>query len=87
VGSTVAVALLSGAFAGEALLLLGTWHSEAAQVVLGCELALGVALPFVLARRRQVAPALALGVAVTLTVFATEAVVRGAMHAAGWAGG
>jgi hypothetical protein len=87
VGSTIAVAMLSGAFAGEALLLLGTWRSDAAQVVLGCELALGAALPFVLARRRQIAPALAMTVAVALTVFATEAAVRGAMHAAGWAGG
>lgn len=86
VGSTIAVAVLSGAFAGEALLLLGTWRSDDAQVVLGCELALGVALPFVLARRRQIPPALALTVVVALTVLATEAVVRGAMHAAGWAG-
>jgi hypothetical protein len=88
VGGPIAVAVLSGAFAGEALLLLGTWHSDAAQIVLGCELALGIALPFVLSRRiRQIAPALALTVAVALTVFATEAAVRGAMHAAGWAGG
>jgi hypothetical protein len=86
VGSTVAVAVLSGAFAGEALLLLGTWHSSAAQVVLGCELALGLALPFVLARRREIAPALGLAVVVALTLAATEAVIRGAMHAAGWAG-
>jgi hypothetical protein len=87
VGSIVAVAVLSGAFAGEAVLLLGTWHSAAAQVVLGCELALGIGLPFLLARRREIAPALALSVAVALTLAGGEAVVRGAMHAAGWAGG
>jgi hypothetical protein len=86
VGGTLAVALLSGAFAGEALLLLGTWRSDAAQVVLACELALGAALPFLLARRREIAPVLALTVAATLTVFAAEAAVRGAMQAAGWAG-
>jgi hypothetical protein len=85
-GGTIAVALLSGAFAGEALLLLTVWHSTAAHVVLGAELALGAALPFVLARRRQIAPALALTAVAALAVFASEAAVRGAMHAAGWAG-
>jgi hypothetical protein len=87
VGSTIAVAVISGAFAGEALLLLGTWRSAPAQVVLGCELAVGAALPFLLAGRRRIAPALALTVVVTLSVVATEAAIRGAMHAAGWAGG
>jgi hypothetical protein len=86
VGSTVAVALLSGAFAGEALLLLTTWHSQAAQVVLGAELVLGLALPFLLAHRRQMPVTLALTAATALAVFASEAAVRGAMHAAGWAG-
>jgi hypothetical protein len=87
VGSVVAVAVLSGAFAGEAVLLLGTWHSAAAQLVLTCELALGAALPFVLARRREIAPALGLAVVVALTLAGTELAIRGAMHAAGWAGG
>jgi hypothetical protein len=87
VGSTIAVAVISGAFVGEALLLLGTWRSDAAQVVLGCELVVGVVLPFLLARRRQIAPALALTVVAALSVIATEAAIRSAMHAAGWAGG
>jgi hypothetical protein len=86
-GRPLAVAVLSGAFAGEALLLLATWHSPAAQVVLGCELVSGAALPFLLARGRQIAPALALTVVATLTVVAAEAVVRHVMHGAGWAGG
>src|SRR3954471_24216795 len=49
--STLAIAAISGAFAGEALLLLETWHSRAAQTVLAWELVVGMALPFVLSRR------------------------------------
>jgi hypothetical protein len=82
-----AAAALSGAFVGEAGLLLVTWHSEAAYAVLGCELALGVALPFALARRRELAQALLLTAVVALTLAGTEAVIRAAMHGAGWAGG
>jgi hypothetical protein len=87
VGSAPAVAILSGAFVGEALLLLSTWRSGAAQVVLACELGLGIALPLLLARRRELMPALALTAVVALTLAGAELAVRGAMHAAGWAGG
>jgi hypothetical protein len=86
VGSTIAVALISGAFAGEALLLLATWQSAAALAVLGCELVLGISLPFLLARRREIAPALALTVCVAVTLAVSEGIIRHAMHAAGWAG-
>ena len=82
-----AAAALSGAFVGEALLLLVTWRSEAAYVVLTCELAVGIALPFALAHGRARGPALALTALLALTLAGTEAVVRVAMHSAGWAGG
>jgi hypothetical protein len=84
--STLAAAAISGAFAGEALLLLGTWRSHAAQAVLACELVLGLALPFVLARRGQLAAGLALTVAVALALAGAEAGVREAMRSTGWAG-
>src|SRR4051812_27238034 len=55
--STLATAAMSGAFAGEALLLLGTWRTHAAQAVLACELMLRAAPPLVLAPPRQPPPA------------------------------
>jgi hypothetical protein len=84
--STLATAAISGAFAGEAVLLLGTWRTHAAQAVLACELAFGLALPFVLARRRQLGGALVLTAAVALALAGAEAGVREAMRATGWAG-
>src|SRR4051812_10852539 len=83
---TLATAAISGAFAGEAVLLLGTGRAGAAQAVLASELAVGVALPFVLARRRRVAAAVALTAAVALALAGAEAGVREAMRSAGWAG-
>lgn len=83
----LAAAAISGAFAGEALLLHFAWHSEAAQTVVLCELALGAALPFALARGRALLPALALTLTVALAVAGLEAGVREAMHSVGWAGG
>jgi hypothetical protein len=83
---TLATAAISGAFAGEALLLLDTWHSRAAQTVLAWELVVGMALPFVLSRRRRLARALALTAAVALALAGAEAGVREAMRSAGWAG-
>jgi hypothetical protein len=84
-GSTLASAALGGAFVGEALLLLVVWRSDGAYPVLACELAVGIALPFALARRRALAVPLTLAVALTLAT--AEAAIRVVMHAAGWAGG
>ena len=84
--STLAAAAISGAFAGEALLLLGTWRTHAAQAVLACELAVGLTLPLVLTQRRQLAAGLALTVAVALALAGAEAGVREAMRSAGWDG-
>lgn len=84
-GSTLASATLGGAFVGEAMLLLVVWRSEGAYAVLGCELAVGLALPFALARRPALAVPLTLVVAVTLAT--AEAAIRAVMHGAGWAGG
>jgi hypothetical protein len=81
----VAAAVLSGAFVGEAMLLLVVWRSDAAYTVLTCELVVGLALPFALTRRSAVALPLTLAVAVALAV--AEAAVLVVMRSAGWAGG
>jgi hypothetical protein len=81
----IAVALLAGALAGEAILLLGEWHHHAARIVLACELALGAMLPYLLAKPK-LARTIALTAAVALAVVVTESVVRDAMRLAGWAG-
>jgi hypothetical protein len=79
------VALLAGALAGEAILLMGEWHNRAARAVLACELVLGAALPYLLARPK-LARTVALTCAVAVAVIAAEESVRDAMRAAGWAG-
>ena len=81
----VGVALLAGALAGEAILLLGQWEHPTARAVLIGELVLGAALPFLLARR-QLARALPLTAAVAVAVPVCEQAVREAMRAAGWTG-
>ena len=81
----IGVALLSGALAGEAILLLGEWENRAARIVLACELVLGAMLPFLLARRK-LARTVALSAAVAVAVVVAETAIREAMRAAGWAG-
>jgi hypothetical protein len=82
---SIGVALLSGALAGEAMLLLGEWQNRAARVVLICELVLGAALPYLLARPK-LARTVALSAAVAVAVIGVESAVRGTMRLAGWAG-
>jgi hypothetical protein len=84
-GKPIGVALLAGALAGEAMLLLSQWHNRSARYVLAGELALGAVLPYLLARPK-LARAVALTCAVAVAVAVTEDGVRDAMRAAGWAG-
>ena len=81
----IGVALLAGALAGEAILLLGEWHNRAARVVLATELVMGAALPYLLARPK-LARTITLTCAVAVAVIVAETGVREAMRAAGWAG-
>lgn len=90
-GGTVAnvfgTALVSGALAGEALLLTQEWAGRGARLVLAAELALGATLPFVLSRRRSlILPALALTALVAVGVAVTEDGVRDALRGVGWNG-
>jgi hypothetical protein len=80
------VALLAGALAGEALLLMTTWSGRAADLVLAAELAAGVGV-LVLARKRvPLGVTLALFVVATVVVAQSEGIVRDALRLAGWAG-
>jgi hypothetical protein len=81
-----AIAALSGALAGEALLLAGQWAGRAAALVLAVELAAGLGL--LAAARRRAPLALTLAVfAVAAVVFAgVEDAVRDTLRLAGWAG-
>jgi hypothetical protein len=80
------VALLAGALAGEALLLMTAWSGRAADLVLAAELAAGVGV-LVLARKRvPLGVTLALFVVATVAVAQSEGIVRDALRLAGWAG-
>jgi hypothetical protein len=78
-------AVAAGALVGEVLALDGEWSTRAAHAVLAAELAAGLLLPFVLARRAATA-AFALTVVVALAMGAAETEVRDTLRAAGWRG-
>jgi Family of unknown function (DUF6518) len=80
------VALLSGALAGEALLLMRTWSGRAADAVLAAELASGLAVLLLARRRVPLGITLALFALATVLVSGTEGVVRDALRLAGWGG-
>jgi hypothetical protein len=80
------VALLSGALAGEALLLMRTWSGRAADAVLCVELAAGVAVLLLARRRVPLGVTLALFAVATVAVSESEGLVRDALRLAGWAG-
>lgn len=82
-----AIAVLSGALVGEALLLLTLWQVPVARRVLILELALGALLPLLMARGgRARALAIPLTAVVAAAVLVAEGIVREAARAAGWAG-
>jgi hypothetical protein len=80
------VAVLSGALAGEALLLMREWPGRAAAVVLAAEFAAGLGV-IAFARRRAPLPlTLLFAAGATLLVAGSEGVVRDTLRLAGWAG-
>jgi len=81
-----AIGLLSGALAGEALLLMHEWPGRAAAFVLSAELAAGLGLVALGRRRAPLALTLLFFAVATLAVIGTEGVVRDALRLAGWAG-
>ena len=80
------VALLAGALAGEALLLMRTWSGRAADLVLAVELAAGVAVLLLARKRVPLGVTLALFAVATVAVAQSEGIVRDALRLAGWAG-
>jgi hypothetical protein len=80
------VALLSGALAGEALLLMRTWSGRAADAVLCVELAAAVAVLLLARRRVPMGVTLLLFAVATVAVSGSEGIVRDALRLAGWAG-
>jgi hypothetical protein len=82
------LAVLAGCLIGEVALLVTVWNGRAARAVLAVELAVGVASPFVLARRRgrELPLALAMTVVVALLAAGAESAVRDALANVGWRG-
>jgi hypothetical protein len=83
-GASLAAGVISGALVGEALLLLA-WRSDAERPVLVSELIAGLVLPFVLARRRELVPAVASTGVVAVALAVTEGVLLLTMRRFGWA--
>ena len=86
-GHAAPVALMAGAFAGEALVLATEWPRHVASTVLAAELAVAAILPFVLTRRARAIPLVVVMTAIATVVMgaATEE-VRAMARAAGWQG-
>jgi uncharacterized protein DUF6518 len=83
---TVALALVSGTLAGEALLLATEWTGRASRVALAAELAVAAAVLVVGARRTAPLAAVFLAGAVALGVAGVEDAVRDTLRLAGWRG-
>ena len=82
----LAVALLAGALAGEALLLVNEWPARVSPL-LHAELAAAVVLPFLLVRPWRALPAaIVLSAAAALVLGAAEHEVRETLRQAGWRG-
>jgi len=86
-GHAAPVALLAGAFAGEALVLATEWPRHVAGTVLVAELAVAALLPFLLTRPLRAIPlVLALTAVATIVMGAATDEIRDAARAAGWRG-
>jgi hypothetical protein len=81
-----AIGLLSGALAGEALLLMHEWPGRAAAFVLAIELAVGLGVLALSRRRAPLALTLLFFAVATVSVMGTEGIVRDALRLAGWGG-
>ena len=86
-GHAAPVALMAGAFAGEALVLATEWPRYVAVTVLAAELAVAAVLPFLLTRPARAIPVVIALTAVATIVMGTAAEeVRAMARAAGWNG-
>jgi hypothetical protein len=86
VARAVAIAVLAGALAGEALLLMSEWTGRAAGAVLATELAAAVIIVVLARKRVPVALTLGLFVVAAVAFAQAEATVRDALRLVGWGG-
>jgi hypothetical protein len=89
-GHTVAraasVALLAGALAGEAVLLLGKWTGQAASLVLGLELLAATTALMMSRRRAPIILTLALFLVAAAAMAGAEDAARDTVRLVGWSG-
>jgi hypothetical protein len=81
-----AVAALTGAFAGEALLLAREWSGRAAELALVAELVVAVALLWAARRKTPLRLTVALFALAVIAMAGAEHAVRDGLRLAGWAG-
>lgn len=81
-----AVAALTGAFAGEALLLAHEWSGRAAKVALAGEVVVAIALLLAARRRTPLRLTIALFLLTAIAMAGAEHAVRDGLRLAGWAG-
>ena len=86
-GHVAPVALMAGAFAGEALVLATEWPRHVAVTVLAAEIAIAAMLPFLLTRPARAIPlVLALTAVATIVMGTAAEEVRAMARAVGWRG-
>lgn len=82
----LAVAVLTGAFAGEALLLAREWSGRAADAALAAEVVVAAALLLAARRRTPLRLTIALFALAMIAMAGAEHAVRDGLRLAGWAG-
>lgn len=82
----LAVAALTGAFAGEALLLANEWSGRAAKAALAAEVLVAMALLLAARRRTPLRLTIALFLLTAIAMAGAEHAVRDGLRLAGWAG-
>lgn len=86
VARAASIALLAGALAGEALLLLGKWSGQAASLVLGLELAAATTALMLSRRRAPIMLTLSLFVVAAVAMAGAEDAARDTVRLVGWSG-
>lgn len=82
----LSIALLAGALAGEAVLLMGEWSGRAARLVLGAELFAGLLAMMLSRRRAPLQLTLALFLVSAVVVAGVEDMARDGVRLVGWRG-
>ena len=86
VARAASIALLAGALAGEAVLLLGKWTGQAASLVLGVELLAATTALMLSRRRAPIMLTLSLFVVAAVAMAGAEDAARDTVRLVGWRG-